>query len=341
MLETIYLGAYTRRDSQGIYTIILDHNEKKLKELTLLIKENNPTYLDFNGENFIYSVTQEKDKGGIAAYQKQEDGHFKLINRSLEVGVPPCYVAVDHERQLVYGANYHQGIILVYQIETDGSVTLVDKIQDEGHGPHENQEGPHAHYTDLTPDNRLVVCDLGNDTVYTYTVSKEGKLTETARFHTHPGAGPRHLVFHPNGKIAYLFVELSSEVIVLDYDSTDGTFTEQQIISSIPTEHTDFNSGAAIRVSNDGKFVYATNRGHNSIVVYQTSNAGSKLELIQRESVEGDFPRDFNLSPNEKFVIVANQNSDNLTLFERNTTDGKLTLLQKEVYAPEVVCVKF
>ncbi|WP_257701150.1 lactonase family protein [Vagococcus luciliae] len=339
-VEKFLLGSYTRRISEGIYEISLDTKKKELVHLNHLIKEDNPTYLDVSNKGILYSVAKEENLGGVASYKTKGNGEYTLINRVMVEGAPPCYVAVDNKRQVVYGANYHQGILYSYTIDENGAVSLADKIQDTGNGPHENQDGPHVHYADLTPDNRLVVCDLGNDTVYTYDVDNNGKLTEIAKFIASPGTGPRHLVFHPNKSIAYLFGELSSDVIVLDYDPSTGSFKSLQTISTLPETHTDFNSGAAIRISKDGKFLYASNRGHNSLVVYEVSKDGKTLNTLQWISVEGDFPRDFNLSKNDDFIIVANQNSDNLTLFERNKETGLLTLLQKDVFAPEVVCVK-
>lgn len=339
-VEKFLLGSYTRRISEGIYDITLDTKKKELVQLTHLISEDNPTYLDVSDNDILYAVAKEGDLGGVASYKKNDNGTYTLLNRVMLEGAPPCYVAVDNKRQVVYGANYHQGILYSYKISEDGSLTLADKIQDNGHGPHENQDGPHVHYADLTPDNRLVVCDLGNDTVYTYDVDNEGKLTEVAKFIASPGTGPRHLVFHPTKPIAYLFGELSSDVLVLDYDASTGSFKELQTISTLPETHTGFNGGAAIRISKDGKFLYASNRGHNSLVVYSISEDGKTLNTLQWISVEGDFPRDFNLSKTDDFIVVSNQNSDNLTLFERNNDTGLLTLLQKDVFAPEVVCVK-
>lgn len=339
-VEKFLLGSYTRRISEGIYDITLDTKKKELVQLTHLISEDNPTYLDVSDNDILYAVAKEGDLGGVASYKKNDNGTYTLLNRVMLEGAPPCYVAVDNKRQVVYGANYHQGILYSYKISEDGSLTLADKIQDNGHGPHENQDGPHVHYADLTPDNRLVVCDLGNDTVYTYDVDNEGKLTEVAKFIASPGTGPRHLVFHPTKPIAYLFGELSSDVLVLDYDASTGSFKELQTISTLPETHTGFNGGAAIRISKDGKFLYASNRGHNSLVVYGISEDGKTLNTLQWISVEGDFPRDFNLSKTDDFIVVSNQNSDNLTLFERNNDTGLLTLLQKDVFAPEVVCVK-
>ncbi len=341
MKQKILLGSYTRRESKGIYTIELDTEKKELTNLVSVIEEGSPTYLVQADDKTIYSVSQKDNFGGIAAYKKELNGSYTFLNRITEEGAPPCYVAIDETKQLIFGANYHKGVILSYRINEDASITLADRVEHSGSGPHENQQSPHAHYADLTPDHRLVACDLGNDTVYTYDVASDGKLTEVSRFKAQPGTGPRHLVFNPNKKTAYLFGELSSQVIVLSYDNETGKFSEQQVISTLPEGFVDFNGGAAIRISNDGKFLYVSNRGHNSLAVYSVSNDGLNLNLIQHISVEGDFPRDFDLSPDQKFVCVANQNSDNLTLFERDINTGKLSLIQKEVHAPEIVCISF
>lgn len=338
MLQTIYLGTYTRRESKGIYSITLDTEKEQLVDLTLRAEEKSPTYLARSKKERVYTVTEVDGAGGCGAYTPE----FELLNTVTEEGAPLCYVAVDEPRQLVYGANYHKGEVNVYKILADGSIEATDHIyHDEPVGPHENQDTPHVHYTDLTPDQRLAVCDLGTDRVYTYDVSAEGKLTEAAVYVAATGTGPRHLVFHPNHQYAYLVGELDSSLTVLRYNEADGSFEEIQKVPTLPEDFTDFNSGAAVRVSKDGRFVYSSNRGHNSLVVFEVTEDGAGLNFIQRLSTEGDFPRDFDLDPTNKFLVCANQNSDNLTLYRRNAETGELTTIQKDVYAPECVCVLF
>lgn len=338
MTTKMLLGTYTRRKSEGIYSVELDTEKKELLNLTLLTKENSPTYLAVSDKKNLYTVTSVDDQGGAAAYNSQ----YKFLNAVTEEGAPLCYVAVDHARQLVYGANYHKGEVNVYKINEDGSLSATDAVfHQEATGPHANQNTAHVHYSDLTPDGRLVVCDLGTDGVYTYDVSAEGKLTRVALFTATPGTGPRHLVFHPDGEYAYLFGELASTVVVLAYDAQAGAFTHVQTISTLPEDFTEFNGGAAIRISKDGRFLYASNRGHNSIAVFAVTNAGAKVERIQLISTQGDHPRDFALDPSEQFLVCANQNTDNLSLYERDAEKGTLTLIQKDFYSPETVCVLF
>ena len=338
MLEKMLLGTYTRRESKGVYSLVLDTDKEELLDLELVTEENSPTYLAKSQKGNLYTVTAVDGKGGVGAY----DADVNFLNAVTEEGAPLCYVAVDEARQLVYGANYHKGKVFVYQIAADGSLTLADAVEhDEPTGPHENQDHAHAHYSDLTPDRRLVVCDLGTDRVYTYDVSDAGKLTEVAAYVAPAGTGPRHLVFHPNTNYAYLFGESDSTVTVLAYDGATGAFEEKQKLSTLPEDFEGFNGGAAVRISNDGKFVYLSNRGHNSIAVFAVGENGASLEFVQHISTEGDHPRDFDLDPTNNFLLCANQNTDNLTLYRRDPKNGTLTLVKKDIYAPECVCILF
>ena len=155
------------------------------------------------------------------------------------------------------------------------------------------------------------------------------------------GSGPRHITFHPNGKYAYVMTELSNEVITLSYNSDTGVFTELQYSPTIPEDFTENSQGSAIHISSDGRFVYAGNRGHDSIAVYSVNKENGELSFIEFTSTEGNWPRDFALDPTEKFIVASNQESSNLVLFARDTESGKLSLLDSQVSVPDPVCVKF
>ena len=200
MKETVYFGTYTRRLSKGIYKADFNTETGQLANLELFAAEPSPTYLAFDQQQHLYTVGSQDGLGGIAAYKA--DG--TLLNHVVEEGAPHCYVAVDEKRGLVYGANYHKGQVLVYKRQSDGSLIQTDLDQHSGQGPHENQSSPHIHFTDLTPDQYLVTCDLGTDEVTTYDVSPEGKLSKLYTYHSQAGAGARHIVFHHHYKIAYL-----------------------------------------------------------------------------------------------------------------------------------------
>lgn len=341
MINQLLLGTYTDRISEGIYTIDLNTENQELENLSLLAEVENPSYLDANEEKtIIYAIENRENEGGIVSLVRQADGSYKRKATALVEGTAPAYISLDERRQLVYTANYDKGKVSVYKTDEEGNLELTDTVEHSGSSVRAEQEASHAHYSRVTPDGRyLIVCDLGTDKVYTYEVSDEGGLSQVTTLEVEPGTGPRHLTFHPLSNKAYLLGELSSEVLVLDYDFHSGEFEVVQTLSSIPADHTSFNSGAAIRISRDGRFVYASNRGHNSIVTYQVDEEDGKLKLVSYTSTEGNFPRDFNLDQSEDYLIVGHQHSDNLTLFERNKENGILTLLQKNVEAPQVICV--
>lgn len=337
MKEKFLVSGYTKRTAKGIYSVILDTDKNQLESLQEIAQVQGPTYLTLDSKNHLYACASDENGGGIAAFQYNGETADYLNAVTVE-GASLCYVAVDEKRQVVYGTNYHLGQVRVYTILKDGSLELVDQIQHaDHHGPKPEQNAPHCHYSDLTPDDRLAVCDLGNDEVYTYNIADNGMLTEHAVYKTAPGRGPRHITFHPSGQIAYLADELGSKVEVLTYEN--GEFTHLHTLTTLPDSHEGFNGVAAIRLSSDGNFLYVSNRGNDSIVIYAVSPDGKNLEIIDFVSTEGHIPRDFSFNKSEDYLIVAHQESDNLTLFKRDSTSGKLELLQKDFTCPEGTCV--
>ncbi|GLB46544.1 6-phosphogluconolactonase [Philodulcilactobacillus myokoensis] len=347
MSEKFLIGTYTHSKSEGIYELELNSESKKLENLKLVAKAGNPTYVALSKKNRIYSVDKVFNaggqkgnvKGGVLALDFNAKP-AKPINSIIKENTNPAYITVDEKRQFVYTANYHTGQVRVYQIENNGSLKYLDEVVHQGSvGPRpEQQDGAHPHFADLTPDGRLVVVDLGQDRVYLYDISDNGQLSEVSHLQMPAGYGPRHIVFDAKKHVAYLAGELSSNVASLKYDASNGQFSIQQIVKTIPKEWESHNGAAAIRLSADGKFVYVSNRGNNSLAVFETSSDGH-LKLIQYVSTDGDFPRDFNFADHEKFIITLNQNTNNATLYERNQSTGKLTIVQRDFYVPEGVCV--
>ncbi|CAH0344006.1 lactonase family protein [Bacillus sp. CECT 9360] len=341
-----YVGTYTKGDSKGIYTFTLDTDNEKLSETTLAAELENPTYVTISNDNEnLFAVTKQGEFGGAAAYSiDRTTGELSLKNTQVSAGASPCHVSVDSEMHTVVTSNYHKGTVESYRVEDkEGSLSpVVSVIQHEGTGPNkERQEKPHVHYAGFTPDERFVaVVDLGIDKLSTYK-HDNGQLTEVHSLDVEAGSGPRHLVFHPNGKYAYIMTELSNEVIGLTYNSEDGSFTEFQYISTIPEDFTENTQGSAIHISLDGKFVYAGNRGHDSIALFSVNEKTGELSFVEHTSTEGNWPRDFVLDPSGKFVVASNQESHNLVLYSRDEATGKLTLLQSDVHVPYPVCVKF
>ncbi|MBE7119079.1 lactonase family protein [Bacillus cereus] len=341
-----YIGTYTKADSKGIYKFILDTNIGEIKGIELGAHIGSPTYVTISHNNeYLYSVAKDNGLGGIASFFIcNKTGNLDLINTQLLEGASPCHLSVDRENSTVVAANYHKGIVESYVVkQNDGSVNATTAIvEHKGSGPNkERQEKAHAHYVNFTPDeNYVVAVDLGMDKVITYKES-DRKLIEINGLSVKPGSGPRHLVFHPNEQLAYVMTELSSEIIVLQYDAKSGSFKEKQYISTLPEEYSQDSYGSAVQISSDGKFVYAANRGHNSIVVFRVNEHNGELTFVETISTEGDWPRDFSLDPTERFLIAANEKSNTLTLFTRDELTGKLTLVQTGINVPEPVCVKF
>jgi 6-phosphogluconolactonase len=338
-----FFGTYTKGDSEGIYSFTLDAANGKIIEVEAAAALENPTYLTISEDNrFLYAVAKEGGSGGVAGFSIKDSGQLSFINTQLSPGASPCHVSVNRENNLLLSANYHKGSAESYLLNPEnGSIEAVlSSAVHEGSGPDERQEKAHTHYAGFNPDgNFSAVIDLGIDQLITYSLD-HGQLIEKSVLKVKPGSGPRHLVFHPNNTTAYLMTEFSSEVLVLRYHPEDGRFEQLQAISTLPADFTDNNQGSAIHISSDGKFVYAANRGHDSIAIFQVDES-HKLSFIEHTSTEGNWPRDFMLDPSEKFLIATNQNSSNVTLFSRDEETGRLTLLQSDVKVPDPVCVKF
>ncbi|MET1248982.1 lactonase family protein [Sporolactobacillus sp. STCC-11] len=340
-----YIGTYTNGESIGIYSFSLDENKEQLSSLEVAAHLDNPTYLAINKDQTrLYSVVKEGNKGGVCSFALSQDGTLKKITQDLTEGAPPCYLNTNNDDTILVAANYHKGAAAAYRwnTEKDNELTEITTVHHEGHGANpERQEHAHVHFADFTPDQRSVVTvDLGTDQLITYDLQNE-QFQQRSICIFAPGTGPRHLVFHPNARFAYVLSELSSEIIVLQFDPERGSFTRVQTVSSLPDNNQDHNQGGAIKISADGRFIYVSNRGHDSIGSYQVREEGGTLKPVGFCPSGGEWPRDFELDPSGNFVIVANQNSNNLVLFKRNKETGLLTNLRSSLSVPNPVCVKF
>lgn len=341
---TGYIGTYTKAESEGVYKFVLDLEKERITDVVPAAKLDNPTYLTISDNNqYLYAVSKEGEKGGITAYKIDSSNYeLTLLNSFAKAGSPPCHVSVKSDNTNVVTANYHTKEVISYLTDTNGSLKeIADIAVQDGSGPHERQEKPHVHFSGYTPDeNYVIAVDLGSDEIITYSVAGD-KLTKEHVCKTKAGSGPRHIVFAPNKKYAYVMTELSSEVLTLAYQAETGEFTQKQAIKAIPDDYKEVNDGSAIHISDDGKYVYVGNRGHNSIAVFAVNESTNELTFVEWKSTEGDWPRDFVLDPTNNYLVAANQKSGSLTLYRRNQETGELTVLQTDVPAPEAVCVKF
>lgn len=334
-----YIGTYTKKDSLGIYHFTIDPEKEVISSLQLAAEIENPTYLAIDEEKeMLYSVIKRDNFGGIASFTiEKETRKLFYQGQLLTEGSPPCYVSIGKKQPYAFCAYYHRGSIESYLLDNDGTLLeIASQIEHKEKG----QAQSHVHYISFSPDEKYVVAvDLGLDSLFTYEL-KNGQLVKLQRFPVKKGTGPRHLAFHPNGKFAYCMTEFSSEIITLSYNNENGTFTELQYDSALPNNFSGHNQGSAVHISSDGKFLYAANRGHNSIALFEIEESG-RIKRLETIHTNGNWPRDFSLDPTERFLLAANQESHTIVLFKRNKETGTLTPLSSIVKVPNPVCVKF
>jgi 6-phosphogluconolactonase len=319
----VLFGTYTKRLSQGLYTAQFE--EGHLRQLQPLTSLSNPTYMALHHQA-LFSVVQKGEQGGLVCF---ENGQWR--NEVLLPGSPPCFVDVVHQQNLVLAANYHSGSITVYDYLPGQGLRLTQTIV--------YAKGSHAHYIRYIPQfDEVIVCDLGLGKILSYSlVNRQLVLKhEVSGFSTQ---GPRHAVAHPTQDALFVFAELSSELLV--FKRTLTGLVLMQTISTLPAGQDQYKSGAAIRIHPSGKYVYTSNRGHDSISVFAVAADGHSVRLIQNVPTYGQHPRDFDLTPNGQHVIVLNRDTDNATVFAVNAHEGTLTVTQKDFKVPEAVCILF
>ncbi len=342
-LLDVFIGTYTSEDgSQGIYQVQLDTASGEFGQLTLIAETPSPSYLALSEDKSkLYAVNELVPDGTLSAFEKSADGIWKETSKVSSLGDAPCHVALNVNESLIAVANYVTGNVSAYPLNTDGD--LVDQPssgQHAGTGPNaDRQEGPHAHFVQFSKDQRFVYAvDLGIDEIKAYAVSADGIGEANTSIKLNPGDGPRHFVFHPTKDIAYVVNELSNSVIAANVDLTTGEFTEFDRETTLPEDITEHSQCADIHISSDGRFLYASNRGHHSIAAYAIADDGS-IHLIDITSTEGDWPRNFMLTPNERHMLVANERSDNIVLFDRDIDTGRITYSGKQIKVSKPVCL--
>ena len=351
----IFVGTYTDPEgskSEGIYVYRMDAGYGQLNFLSVAKGVSNPSFLEVHPhQNFLYGVNEVdsldgRAGGGVSAFSiEPHSGELTLLNTQFSHGAHPCYVSVEQTGRFALVANYTGGSIAMFPIRTDGTLDEAsDVIQHSGSSIHPaRQTGPHAHCILPDPTNRFAVAvDLGIDKLLIYQMNLErGKLQLHNEVQVHAGAGPRHLTFHPNGQFAYLINELDATVIAYGYQSEAGRFEQLQILPAVPKDFTSENLCADIHVTPDGRYLYASNRGHDSLVSYQIDQSTGALTYVSHTPTGGREPRNFAIGSNGSFLLAANQKTDTVVTFKIDTTNGQLieTGYQVEVSMP--VCVKF
>ena len=345
----LYVGTYTQRDSEGIYFYRFDTESGALRREAVYPALANPSFLALHpGGQTLYAVNEDQEAGQVSSFAiDSSSGGLTFLNRQPTHGSAPCHLAVEPEGNTLVVANYYSGNVAVYPLNADGSIGRpVQDIQHHGSGPNrERQEAAHAHSATVSPDGgRVCVADLGIDKVMIYCIVN-GRLEANAPDHLplHAGAGPRHFDFHPNGRFGYVINELDLTVTACAYDGGSGALTPFQTLSTLPEDVEDRSgfSCADIHVSPDGRFVYGSNRGHDTIAVFAVDDVSGQLTPAGHASTRGRTPRNFTLDPTGAWLLAANQDSDDIGVFRRDTDSGQLTPHGEMVWAPMPVCLQF
>lgn len=351
----VYFGTGTnpKSGSKGIYVSKFNSATGELSDPVLAGESGNPGFVTIHpSKKYLYAVGDlagaEKKTGGVSAFGiSLPDGKLSLLNSVASVGAGPCHVSLDKTGKVAMIANYSGGSIASYAIKDDGSLSeAVTFVQHEGSSADpKRQAGPHAHSLNPSPDNRFAfACDLGLDKVLIYKLdAATGKLTAHGHGTVPPGSGPRHLAFHPNGKFVFVNNEMLMTVTTFAYDAEKGALTAVETVSTLPAEDrgkTGLSTAETVAHPN-GKFVYVSNRTHDTIAVFTCDPASGKLTLIQNAPAEGKIPRNFCLDPSGKWMIVAHQDSNTAAVMKVDQESGKLTFTGKKVPVGGSICVRF
>lgn len=337
----IYVGTYTgqKSESKGIYAFDFEPATRGVTEPELVAEVSDPSWIVVSpNQRFLYAVTEEK-QGMLHAFSIDPTTHgLKLLNSVPSNGSDPCHLAIDRTGKNLLVANYSSGSMAIRRIEDDGWLGEQTAFKQD--------EGPvvHAHSMYLSPDNKFVLgVDLGLDTIFVYHFdAAKGTLApaEVPPAKIRAGSGPRHLAFHPNGKFVYVLAEKAATVTVFAWEAQRGALTEMQTISTLPSGYKGSNSSAEVEVSSDGRYLYASNRKSDNMVVFSISSKGT-LTPVQRAPAIGEWPRQFAIDPSGAYLIEGNQNSNNIVIFRVDRKTGRLTPTDRVLKLGAPVCFAF
>lgn len=352
-----YVGTYTGgngpNQSRGIYLMELDLRSGTLSKPQLAGESINPSFLAIHpGGRFLYAVNEVGEfkgrrGGGLSAFSiDAASGRLRPLNQQSSVGSGPCHLVVDQLGKNILVANYGSGSIACLPIDADGQLRPHSSfIQHEGSGSVPGRQGgPHAHSINLDAEGKFaIVADLGLDRVFVNAFdASSGKLTphQPPFVKVAPGSGPRHFAFHPHGKFGYVINEMANTVTAFAYDAEQGILTEVQTISTVPSEFKGRSSTAEVQVHPSGRFLYGSNRGHNSIAIFEINQSNGKLKPVSLELTQGKNPRNFAIDPTGTFLLAENQDSDTIVVFRIDPQTGSLRPTGQNVRVAKPVCIK-
>lgn len=346
----LFVGTYTNKESKGIYSVEFDAATGRLAAPVLAAETKSPSYLALSPDRRRLYAVSESEAMAVAFAIDADRAHLTPLQSPQPArGKAPCHLTVDATARALVVANYHTGVVASLALNPDGTIGAAGSVlQHTGSGPNpDRQAGPHAHCVVLSPDSRYVFsCDLGLDKIFAYQLdAATARLTPAEKPFTvtAPGSGPRHLTFAPDGRHAFMLTEMGATVVAYRYDATHGTLTELDTRSSLDPQSTfrGENRSAAIRVHPNGRFVYASNRGPDSIAVLAFDAASGKLTPVEVVPSGGQQPRDFILSPDGLWLIAAHQDSNSLVVFRIDPATGRLTRTDATASVSMPVCVLF
>jgi 6-phosphogluconolactonase len=350
----VYAGTFTGPKSKGIYYFRLQTDNLEVPQnitlvpLGLAAETDNPSFLEFDLKRRLLFAVNEVEKGAVSAFSiNRETGKLTFLNQRPSMGNGPCHLVLDKQGKWLLAANYGSGSVAVLPVGVDGRLGEASSfVQHTGKSiDPKRQRGPHAHCVTLDRANRFAfVCDLGLDKILTYRFDgRHGKLTPANPAFTpvKPGAGPRHMVFRPDGHFAYVLNEINSTLNVFSYDAKAGVLTELQAISSLPAHYEGPNSGAEVAVHPSGKFLYASNRGNNTVVLFGIDTVHGTLTYIEEQGTGGKTPRHFGIEPSAKHMAIGNQESDTILACVIDAGNGRLKPSGVFAECPSPVCMKF
>jgi 6-phosphogluconolactonase len=349
----VYVGTYTGPESKGLYAYRFDAKTGDIKPLGLAGVAQNPSFLAIHpNHKFLYAVGESGGGGAwggtVSAFAlDRATGKLTLLNSASSGGKGPCHLVVDKTGKNLVVANYGSGATAVLPIKTDGRLGEPSStIQHSGSSVNPaRQKGPHAHSVNLAPDNRFAfVADLGLDKVlvYKFDAAKATIAPNTPPFAAiSPGSGPRHFAFHPSGKFAYVISEMGNTVTAFSYNAQGGVLTTMQTISTLPQGFSGTSYCAEVVVHPSGRFLYGSNRGHNSITGFAIDPAKGTLTTIEQMPTGGKWPRNFNIDPTGAYLFAANEQSNDIFLFRIDPATGKLKPTGKKIEVSKPVCIKF
>ena len=353
--DLVYVGTYIEGvRSKGIHVIRMDRRTGQLRLVSSVDAGANPSFLSVHPDGLVLYAVNElesykgKPTGAVSAFAiSRETGALTRLNDQPSEGGAPCYVSVDKTGEVLLVANYASGSIVAFPIDATGALGKASSVvQHTGVGPDaERQKTPHAHCVRSDPSNRFVLAaDLGADRVFVYRLDVEGKTlshVDSGDAVMHPGAGPRHIAFHPRLPLVFVANELDSTVATLRFDAERGVLSGVNTHSTVPAGWTGTNYPGDIHVAPNGRTLYVSNRGHDSIAVFSVAETTGALVLGQVIPTEGDWPRNFALHPTGEWLLVANQRSGSVVVFACDQHTGRLTPTRERIAMPSPVCIRF